>query len=101
MASNGNRQWTIWVAGILSSIILTALTMTIKSVIANDVNSRERDEKIEIRVTDKLDKNQKEIREELANLNNKQSVITSNQSELMANQKWVMEILKEIKTKIQ
>ena len=96
---NGNRQWTIWVAGILATIVLSALTMTIKSVVANDVFSRDRDEKIEVRIIDKVNSNQFEIRQELATLNTKTSEMNTRSMEFSTNQKWIMETLKEIKAK--
>ena len=91
---NGNRQWTIWIAGLLGTIILATLTMTIKSVVANDAGSRDRDTSIEFRITDKIETNQKEIREEM-------KIVRDNQSTLIARQNMVIDTLKEIKAKIQ
>jgi len=40
---NGNGKWSIWMAGIIFTLFLTALTMLGSNVIANDKDSRDRD----------------------------------------------------------
>lgn len=43
---NGNSKWTMWMAGVIASALTGAMFMTGNAVIANDKDSRSRDEKI-------------------------------------------------------
>ena len=47
MAENGNGYWTKWLVGIVTTCIITALTMIGTNVIANEQNSRSRDDNLE------------------------------------------------------
>ena len=44
MAENGNGYWAKWLVGVVTTCIITALTMIGTNVIANDQNSRLRDD---------------------------------------------------------
>ena len=44
--SNGNGKWLVWLAGILFTVLLTGFTTLTSHVVANDKDSRSRDEKI-------------------------------------------------------
>ena len=48
---NGNRQWTIWTAGIVVSLIMAILLFVGKGVVANNENSLSRDYDLTKRVT--------------------------------------------------
>jgi len=48
--STNNGYWVKWLVGILTTLIITALTMMGNNVIANDKDSRERDDCIEIKL---------------------------------------------------
>ena len=48
--ANGNRTWTIWLAGIVATIFLTALSFLGSNVIANDKAARDRDSNIEAKI---------------------------------------------------
>ena len=51
MAENGNRQWTIWIGGLLATTILSILLFISKGVVANNEKSIDRDDKLTIRAT--------------------------------------------------
>ena len=44
--SNGNGKWVMWLGGLLFTILFTGFTTLTNNVIANDKDSRKRDEKI-------------------------------------------------------
>ena len=61
MMNNGNRSWTIWLSGIIATLLTTAILFLGNNLIANDKESRQRDNEIEQRVVIKIDKLQQEL----------------------------------------
>lgn len=51
MAENGGRTWTIWVAGIVATLILAILSFTGSGVVANNEASLSRDAELTRRAT--------------------------------------------------
>ncbi len=51
MESKGENKWALWLAGIVSTLIITAITMISSNVIANDKDGRQRDVNIDNRIT--------------------------------------------------
>lgn len=68
MQTNNNKNWVIkWLLGVLFTIIFTAMTTHVTYTVANDKESRTRDEKIKEKVEVRIDElryEQKAMRQE-------------------------------------
>ena len=47
MANGNGTKWSIWMAGIIATLLIGAVTTLATNVVANDKLSRDRDDKIE------------------------------------------------------
>jgi len=83
--------WCLLIGGYGFTLLLAMETKN--TFVANDCKYIERDEQMEQRISNKVDGNQDELRQELATLN-------KNQTEFGTNQKWIMDTLAEIKSGI-
>ena len=61
MIDNGRNRWLLWTAGIIMTFILTAITFLGTNVVANDKEARARDSSLEIRLSQRIEKNQERI----------------------------------------
>jgi hypothetical protein len=104
--ANNNRVWTIWTGGIISTILITAITMIINATIANDKEARARDisidEKREVLAKDviRIDTNQKIVIDKLNKVSDKVDNLDKNQATMIVNQEVILKSLSRLENKI-
>ena len=90
---NGNRQWTIWVGGLLATTVLAILSTTINSVVANDKDSRARDV---------LESCQRELlKNETTRIDTNQKEVIKKVDKILDNQESIVKLLTRLETKIE
>ena len=66
--NNGKQKWIFWLVGTITSIIVISISTLTANVVANDKDSRDRDDKIEHYVTTELKEFRKETNQTLTKM---------------------------------